>query len=162
MTIDRVGAAWAERAALLRFCRDLGDAEWQTPSAATGWRVQDVVAHMGSSCHEMLGPGVLEIIRSKDIESSNDVFVDRRRDWSPGEVLSEYERWSSRALRLTGFTARTPLARAPMKVGELGRFPFGQMLGALVFDTHIHLRHDIAPVLDRPAPTTDANRIAVV
>ena len=45
---------------------------------------------------------------------------------------------------------------------ELGRFPAAQMVGALVFDTHIHLRHDITPVLDRSAPGTDDNRMAVI
>ena len=34
------------------------------------------------------------------------------------------------------------------------------MLGALVFDHHTHLRHDMAPALGRPVPGTDANRMA--
>ena len=33
---------------------------------------------------------------------------------------------------------------------------------AVLFDHHTHLRHDMAPALGRPAPATDANRMAAV
>lgn len=65
-------------------------------------------------------------------------------------------------LRLMGPVSRTPVARAPMRLAELGRFRVGQLLCAIVFDTHTHLRHDIAPALGRTVPETDANRMAVV
>ena len=160
--MDPVGALQRERSELLTFCRDLSDADWQTQSAATGWRVQDVVAHMGSAYHAMFGAAALELMRSNDIERSNDVLVDRRRDWPPSRVMSEYERWSQVMLRLMGPVSRTPLARAPMRLAELGRFRVGQFLCAMVFDTHTHLRHDIAPALGRTVRDTDADRMAVV
>jgi uncharacterized protein (TIGR03083 family) len=162
VTNDAVSALRDERSELLRFCRELDESEWQTPSAAAGWRVQDVVAHMASACHALFGPEVLELIRSKDIERSNDVLVDKRRDWPPSRVLAEYERWSQVVLRVMGAVSRTPLVRVPMRLAELGRFETGQLLGAIVFDTHTHLRHDIAPALGRTVPSTDANRMAVV
>ncbi|HET6736350.1 maleylpyruvate isomerase family mycothiol-dependent enzyme [Mycobacterium sp.] len=162
MPNDAVTALRRERLALLSFCRDLDEEQWRTPSAAPGWRVQDVVAHMGSSCRAMFGPAALELVRSKDIERSNEVLLGRRRDWSPSQVLAEYERWSQVVLRVMGAVSRTPLVRAPMRLAELGRFSTGQLLCAIVFDTHTHLRHDIAPALGRPAPSTDANRMAVV
>ena len=49
-----------------------------------------------------------------------------------------------------------------MRLAELGRFRVGQLLYAIVFDTHTHLRHDIAPALGRTVPATDAGRMAVV
>jgi uncharacterized protein (TIGR03083 family) len=159
---DPVGALRRERLELLRLCHDLADAEWQTQSAAAGWRVQDVVAHMGSAYRALFGPAALELMRSNDIERSNDVLVDRRRNWPPSRVLAEYEGWSQVMLRLMGPVSRTPLARAPMRLAELGRFRVGQLLCAIVFDTHTHLRHDIAPALGRSVPATDANRMAVV
>lgn len=162
MPNDAVTALRQERLALLSFCRDLDETQWRTPSAAPGWRVQDVVAHMGSSCHAVFGPAALELFRSKDIERSNDVLLGPRRDWSPSQVLAEYERWSQVVLRVMGAVSRTPLVRAPIRFAELGRFSAGQLLCAIVFDTHTHLRHDIAPALGRPAPGTDANRMAVV
>jgi uncharacterized protein (TIGR03083 family) len=163
VTTDRVLALRQERAGVLALCRDLDDAEWQMPSAAPGWRVQDVVAHMGSGCHAFFGgPGALEIMRSKDIEHANDMLVDQRQEWPASRILAEYERWSRRFIGVFGPLSRTPLGRVRMPLAELGRFPLTQFLSALVFDTHTHLRHDIAPALGRPAPGTDANRMAVV
>jgi hypothetical protein len=43
------------------------------------------------------------------------------------------------------------------------RYPIGLMIsGALVFDHHTHLRHDMAPALGRPVPATDADRMRAV
>jgi uncharacterized protein (TIGR03083 family) len=162
VTNAAVSALRDERLQLLSFCRDLDGAEWQTPSAAAGWRVQDVVAHMGFASHVLFSPSALQFVRSKDIERTNDVMVDQRRDWPPSKVLTEYERWSRRMIGVMGLVSRTPLARIPTQLAELGRFQAGQLLSAIVFDTHTHLRHDIAPALGRPAPGTDANRMAVV
>lgn len=162
MAPDPVGALRCERAELLTFCRELSDADWQTQSAAAGWRVQDVVAHMGSAYRALFGPAAVELMRSTDIERTNDALVDRRRDWPPSRVLAEYERWSQVMLRMMGPVSRTPLARAPMRLADLGRFRIGQLLCAIVFDTHTHLRHDIAPALGRTVSETDANRLAVV
>src|ERR1700752_3457121 len=104
----RVEAFRRERAEMLRFCRDLDDGEWQTPSNASGWRVQDVVAHMGSGCKAVFTPALLKLITSRDIEKSNDVLVDQRREWAPSRVLGEYELWSKRLVALSRGLARTP------------------------------------------------------
>jgi uncharacterized protein (TIGR03083 family) len=161
--LDRIGALREERAALLGLCRDLDDAEWQTPSAAKGWRVQDVVAHMGSGFHGVFTPAALTMMRSKDIERTNDVLVDERRGWPPAQTLAEYERWSNRVIGVAAAVSHTPLAAVRLRLGELGRFPFRLLFGsAFVFDHHTHLRHDIVTALGRPMPGTDANRMAVV
>jgi uncharacterized protein (TIGR03083 family) len=163
MGLDRVGALRRERAEILRFCRDLDESEWRTASAASGWRVQDVVAHLGAGCHGLFTPASLALLRSKDIERTNELFVDRRREWAPARTLGEYERWSRRAVTMAGVLSRTPLAGLRISLAELGQFPARLVLGAVpVFDHHTHLRHDIAPALGRPVPGTDANRMAVV
>ena len=162
MTTDPVGALRRERSELLRLCRDLSDEDWQRQSAAAGWRVQDVVANMGSAYRALVGPAALELMRSNDIERTNDALVDQRRDWLPTRVIAEYERWSQVMLRLIGPVSRTPLARAPMRLAELGRLRVSQLLCAIVFDTHTHLRHDIAPALGRAVPDSDLDRMAVV
>jgi uncharacterized protein (TIGR03083 family) len=163
MVSDPVGALRRERQTLLGFCRDLDPAEWLTPSWAPGWRIQDVVAHLGSACHALFTPAALTILRSHDIERTNDVFVDERRSWTSARTLAEYERWSARVTVLASAVARTPLARLRLPMAELGRFPAGQLLtGAMVFDHHTHLRFDMAPALGRPAPQTDPGRMATV
>jgi hypothetical protein len=161
-TVDRIDAAPRERAEVLRLRRDLDDAEWREPSAAAGRSVKDVVAHIGSVCHKQFGPGAIKILRSTAIERTNDEFVNDRSSLTPAQTVAEYEKWTARAINLLRWTSRTPLGRLRVPVGELGRFPTAQMVGALVFNTHIHLRHDITPVLDRSVPATDDNRMAVI
>ncbi|HJQ45634.1 MAG TPA: maleylpyruvate isomerase N-terminal domain-containing protein [Amycolatopsis sp.] len=163
MTHDGVAAVRRERQDMLRFCRDLRPEEWQQASRAVGWRVQDVVAHLGSGCRAMFTPAMLSLLRSPDIERTNDKLVHERRDWSPERVLAEYGRWSGRVVTLASVIARLPVKRVRIPLAELGRFPAGQLLtGALVFDHHTHLRHDVAPVLGRGVPDTDAQRMTVV
>ncbi len=162
MTPDRGAAFTAERAEMLAFCATLAPAEWRMDSLAAGWRIQDVVAHLGTGCHAVFSPAAAKLMRGSDIERANDAMVDSRRDWSSTDVLAEYRRWS----RVFGavFTAvgRTPLGGVQAPLAELGKFPARLLLSALVFDHHTHLRHDMAPALGRPAPATDANRMAVV
>jgi uncharacterized protein (TIGR03083 family) len=77
---------------LLSLCLDLDDDEWQTPSAAAGWRVQDVIAHMGSVGRTVCSSDAMKIFRSRQIERTNDDLVDDRRAWTPARTLAEYER----------------------------------------------------------------------
>jgi hypothetical protein len=161
--IDRPAALRAERAAMLSFCGFLDEAEWCTASAAVGWRIQDVVAHLGGACHALFTPAALSLLRSSDIERSNDAMVDARRSWPQDKVFAEFERWSARAIGLSLITAALPVGRVRLPLAELGRFPAALLLGsALVFDLHTHLRFDMAPALGREAPPSDANRMAVV
>lgn len=163
MTISRAAAFRREREELLAQCTSLDHAAWKTPSRAEGWRVQDVVAHMAAGCHALFSPQALTILRSDDIERTNDEFVDRRRGWEPQRVVAEYARWSARAVRLASVAERTPLGRVRLPLGELGRFPAALLIGgAMAFDHHTHLRHDIAPAIGFAPPPTDGSRLAVV
>jgi uncharacterized protein (TIGR03083 family) len=160
---DRIAALRRERAELIRFCRDLDDAQWQAPSKAAGWRVQDVVAHLGSGCRSIFTPASLKVLGSNNIERTNDVFVDARRSWAPMQTLTEYERWSRALAAAASAICRTPLGRIRVPLAELGLFPADLLLtGAMTFDTHTHLRHDIAPALGLPTPDTDATRMTTV
>jgi hypothetical protein len=94
VTVDRVGALRSER---LMLCRDLDVEEWRAPSAAPGWRVQDVVAHMGSGFHAMFSPAAQKAMRNLDIERANDVLVDRRQGWT----TTSRPRWTGRCPRPT-------------------------------------------------------------
>lgn len=159
MRTDRAEAFRVERADMLRFCAELDDKEWSALSRAAGWSVQDVVAHIGATCRSFFTPSVITMMRMRDLERTNDLFVDKRRGRPVSQTLAEYERWS----RMIGVAARVPLDWTRLPMAELGWFPGGVMIaGAMTFDHHTHLRHDIAPALGRPAPGTDANRMAVV
>lgn len=152
-----------ERSELLRFCADLTDSEWSAASAAPGWQVKDVLAHLGAGCHSLFTPAALALLRSKDIERTNDAMVGARLSRTSGDVLKEYTRWSARVVRLAGVVAATPLNVLRLPLAELGKFRLGLLLGgALVFDHHTHLRFDMAPALGRDVPPTDDNRMSVV
>jgi uncharacterized protein (TIGR03083 family) len=153
----------AERAEMLDFTSALSDEEWVAPSAATGWRIADVVAHVGVVARSYYTPAGLRTIRAASLEQANEGPVDRRRNWSRARVLGEYQRASRRAATLLDVVRRTPAARVRMPLAELGRYPLGLLIGgALVFDHHTHLRHDMAPALGRPAPPTDTDRMRVL
>lgn len=163
MTDDRVAAFRRERSALLNFCRELSEPQWRADSAAAGWRVQDVVAHLGASCRALFTPAAVTLLTTRDIERVNNIPVDSRRSRHWSHLLTEYERWSGWTLRAASLVARTPARALPTRLGELGSFKVGLVLpGALVFDHHTHLRHDIAPAVGVPAPGTDAGRMSVV
>ncbi|WP_264004218.1 maleylpyruvate isomerase N-terminal domain-containing protein [Mycolicibacterium sphagni] len=162
VTPDSCAAFKAERADMLAFCAGLEPSEWRMDSRAQGWRIQDVVAHMGTGCRAMFSPAAAKILRSNDIEAANDLMVDTRRDRSAPDVLGEYRRWSGVVAVVFPLMARRPIAGVQVPLGELGRFPLRVLTAALVFDHHTHLHHDMAPALGRPAPGTDANRMAVV
>jgi uncharacterized protein (TIGR03083 family) len=159
MRPDRAEAFRVERSEFLRFCGELDDKEWSAASDAAGWRVQDVVAHIAATCRSFFTPSVVTMMRMGDLERTNDLFVEQRRGQPVAQTLAEYERWS----RMIGVAARLPLDWMRLPMAELGWFPGGMMIGgAMTFDHHTHLRHDIAPALGRPVPGTDANRMAVV
>jgi len=162
MPPDRRAAFNAERADLLAFCEALEPAEWRMNSLAPGWRIQDVVAHMGTGCHSVFSPGLSRLMRNTAIERANDAMVDTRRDWSSADVLAEYRRWSAVFGTVMGGVGRSPLGGVQAPLAELGKFPVRLLLSALVFDHHTHLRHDMAPALGRPGPGSDANRMTVV
>lgn len=162
MTPDRRAAFAAERAELLAFCGALEPAEWRMNSLAAGWRIQDVVAHLGTGCHSVFSPRLARLMRNTPIERANDAMVDTRKDWSSADVLAEYRRWSRVFGTVMGGVGRSPLGGVQAPLAELGKFPVRLLLGALVFDHHTHLRHDMAPALGRPVPGSDANRMTVV
>lgn len=159
----RVQALRHERDEVLVFLEGLDESEWETPSRAEGWRVQDVVAHLGATCHSVSPLVMMAMMRSKDVEQTNEDFVGRNKDWSPAQTLADYRRWSRIMVGTAGVLARTPVAKAQVPLAELGKFPMGMLMcSAMVFDHHTHLRHDIAPAVGRPAPDSDAGRMGVV
>jgi uncharacterized protein (TIGR03083 family) len=163
VAIDRVGALRREREALLDFLRPLSPGDWDTPSKCPGWSVKDVVSHMAAIAHGVFTPWMVKLMRTKNVERAiNDADVEIRRGREPAQVVDEYERWSRRLATVLRAAQRGPLARVPMPMGDIGRYPMVLIPSAIVFDTHTHLRHDLVPALDRPEPDTDPERVASV
>lgn len=145
------------------FCRDVTDEEWLSPSRAEGWRIHDVVAHLGGTAKALFTPTAVKLLASSDIERSNDSLVDSRRTWERSRVTGEFDRWGPRVATMVSGLGRTPVGRVRVPLAELGRFPLVSILGeAVSFDQHTHLHHDLAPALDREAPPTDDVRMTLV
>lgn len=161
MTLDRVAALKTERAAALSFLKELSPAEWATPSRCDGWTVQDVVAHMGAASHGFFTPWVVGLIASKDVEAHNDRDAEKRRSWEPAKVLKEYERWSGRAGVAHAALQMPGLRSLPIRLAEVGTYKAKLLTSAIVFDTHLHVRHDIATAVGKNLGPSDANCLAV-
>src|SRR5829696_4175855 len=79
---NMVAALRSERTEMLDFTRSLTDDEWRAPSAAAGWSIADIVGHIAATAHNFYAPS-LEILRTKDLEASNEGPVERRRSCDP-------------------------------------------------------------------------------
>lgn len=157
---DRVGALRTVRALALRVIDSLTPQEWAADSAAEGWTVHDVVAHMSSAQRDLFGALLVKVAASKDIEGLNETGVDARRRWPDAQVAAEYRRWAPRGHRVLELTQLPGLGSVPVPMAELGRFPARVLPSAIAFDTHTHLYCDIAPVLSRPLPPPEPSVIA--
>lgn len=157
----RLAAMRTERRALLDFCAGLTDDEWHAPSKADGWLVRDVIAHLGATARSLATPSLIQVMRSGDVEALNDDLVERRRDWPVDRVLGEFRRFSGAGAAVLT-SVRGPVGAVRIPIGDLGRYPMRLMPSLFVFDWHVHLRHDIAPAVGKPALETDEPRLAAV
>ena len=162
MALDRIAAVRKERDDVVAFCRSLSPEDWAKPSRCDGWSVQDVVSHLAAIAHGVFTPWMVKFMAAKNLERNNDVDVDARRARPPQDVLAEYDKWSSRMVKLLALGQRPPLSKAPFKVGELGVYPMALVASASVFDTHVHLHHDMAPALGRTLPAPSPDTVAVI
>lgn len=152
-----------ESAVMTEFASSLTDSQWSAPSTAAGWTIADVVGHIGSTAHNMYIPAGIRAASQPSLEVVNEGPVQVRRTWSRHQVMAEFKSATRTSARLLAVVRRTPMRAVPMRLNELGTFPMALLVGgALVFDLHTHLRHDMAPALDMQAPPTDANRMRAV
>jgi uncharacterized protein (TIGR03083 family) len=150
----------ADRAELLKLCAELTEADWAAESGCSGWRVQDVVSHLGALFWLVVDRTKLPDIGDRPTERAQDAYVDHRRSLTAQEVLADYESVSSAALpilgSLLGQTFEVPL-------GDLGTYPAGTIPTAYSFDHYVHIRMDLfAPrgPLTAGRPASDELRLA--
>ena len=161
VTIEAVAAHEALHNRILEVARTLTESEWIAPSACAGWRVRDVVAHIGAGARNLIDPLPMpdERLPLPSVrEREHDVHVDIRRDWPIGDVLDEMEVYGAQRLARLGTLQEEPLASTPLEVPGLGTYPMHAVANGLAFDCLCHLYHDIAapggPVQrELPAPS---------
>lgn len=147
---------------MLDFCGGLDAEEWDAPSAAAGWSVRDVVAHLTGGMKMLMTPAALQVMRTDRIERLNDTLVAESVSTSPEVSLARYATWSKRGVAVLRSVAGPGLRSIQVPIGELGRFPLGLIPAIYAYDWHTHLRHDIAAALGRPQPPTDDLRMRAV
>lgn len=126
---------------LIDIAGSLNEGEWQTPSAAAGWSVQDVVSHVGCLL-ELLQTAVRgEALPDSGIEPLNEVMVAGRRDWDAARTLDNVQKQLDQAITLFIPLQEPPMAlRRDADVRSWGLSPECHR-------RHVHLRHDHPPAL---------------
>jgi uncharacterized protein (TIGR03083 family) len=160
MSKDAIEALNVERAHVLELAASLTPAEWATSSDCAGWRVQDVIAHMGAT-YVTVGGGTTARAEpaSDDAERNADAAVDERRGWTAEQVLAEYESASTTAIAALAGLQEPPMRDTVVPLGNLGSHPLHLIADALVFDHYCHLRHDLlapnGPLAREPLPSDE-------
>ncbi|WP_280269371.1 maleylpyruvate isomerase N-terminal domain-containing protein [Nocardia wallacei] len=162
MSSHHLPALHDERRAVLEFCADLSEADLAAASAAPGWSVADVLIHLTVTARALVTPAAFALATTRDIERLNEQLVDLRRSHTTKHVLRDLTAWTGRGCAALTVLTAPGIGRIRLPVGELGWYPVDLVPAMLVFDWHIHLRHDLAAALDRPVPPTDPRRMAAV
>lgn len=92
---------------VLRAVQDLAEEDWHTPNVCGFWSVRQIIAHLASFEHVLLG--ALDVARGeptagplaemlRDGQAFNDRQVPARAGLSPAETLAEYEATHARTL----------------------------------------------------------------
>ena len=145
MTKHALAAVETLQAQILDTVRTFSETEWIASSACAGWRVRDVIAHLGVGARSIIDPIPLPegLPIPENREREHGLPVDLRRDWTVQEVLAEFEKFGAERLtRLPGLQEE-PLASTEIEIPGLGTYPMHAVANALAFDYFCHLYHDI-------------------
>jgi uncharacterized protein (TIGR03083 family) len=129
----------------------LSDEEWLAPSGCAGWRVQDVAQHMASVYQQIADPTSIDMGDSGQAESSAEVPVQARKEWTPQQVMDAYEEWSTKGLAALTGLQDPAMADVVVPLSDLGEHPLHLLANAIAFDHYCHLRHDIGAAVERAA-----------
>ena len=162
--MSQAGIAGMHAAAgdLLSIGLSLDASEWQTPSAAAGWSVHDVVSHVGCLL-ELLQAAVRgDPMPDSDLEPLNDEMVAERRGWDTTRTLENVQKQLDQAIRVFVPLQDPPTASVEIPMFDLGIHPLHAIADMFVFDMTTHLRYDIlAPrgPINRQLPPLDDTRL---
>ena len=140
----------------------LTEHEWQTPSAAAGWTVHDVVIHVGALLELLQAAVGGEAAPDLGIEAINDAVVAQRRDWDPARTVDNLNKQLTQALPVFSSLQEEPTASTQTPMVDLGTYPLHAIADMFTFDMTTHLRYDIlAPrgPITRELPPLDDVRL---
>ena len=151
MSQAAIEALRVEQAHARQLFASLSAQEWGAESGCTNWRVQDVVCHMASVFHVIADPTTIQGGAGQDAEADAEVPVQARRDWTPEQVIAEYDQWSDAGIAALEAMQAPGLAEMVIPMANLGSHPMHILANAIVFDHYCHLRHDIGAAVERAA-----------
>jgi uncharacterized protein (TIGR03083 family) len=143
LTLAGVESARLSVAQLERLIGTMTDRQWDLPSACPGWRVIDVVAHLGALAHEAVDPPPPDPTLPKIRERYHDLRVDQRRNLSHAEVIGEWRSYTPAQLELLQQGQVGPRADEPVEVPGLGVYPRHLLANVMAFNVFCHLRYDL-------------------
>jgi uncharacterized protein (TIGR03083 family) len=134
--------------------------EWQQPSGCVGWRVQDVIAHLGSGAHQTVEPPNVDerATNAGTAEQQMEAMVLARRTQTSEEIKREYLDYAARSVDLMTGLQSEPVASTPVPILDLGTYPTHIFPDIVAFDHYCHLYVDVlAPFgpIDRTAPPAE-------
>lgn len=147
----------------------LDENDWQLPSACPGWRVVDMIAHLGAVATSTVAPtppGPGDPPMPAERERQHDVLVDRRRSWPLEWILNEWRTNIPKLLDTLFGLQRGDAAGKEITLPGLGTYPQHMLANAFAFDSFCHLRNDLVqpggPLeFPLPEPTNEQVRPAI-
>jgi uncharacterized protein (TIGR03083 family) len=130
--------------------------EWTAPSACSGWRVQDVVAHLAATMKLFVDPDPPSGVTPTGAEHAAELAVAPRKGWTAAEVLAEFHRYRDGFFGFLSAAQDEPLASNVIDLGDLGAHPMAMFSDVFCFDHYCHVVFDIcAPhgPVERTPPT---------
>ena len=143
--MSQAGMAGMQLAAqdILTIGKTLDSDQWQTPSAATGWSVQDVVVHASCLLGLLMAAVDGEAVPDTGIEALNDIQVVEKRGWNSEQALDALQQNLDKALAVFAPMQDEPLASVETAMLDLGSYPLHSIVDMFTFDLTTHLRYDI-------------------
>jgi uncharacterized protein (TIGR03083 family) len=143
--------------------RGLNDTEWQTPSAAAGWSVRDVISHVGCLLELLQAAVHGDALPESGIEAVNDAMVGERREWDNTRILENVQKQLEQAIAAFVPLQDEPMASVETPMLDLGTYSLHAIADMFTFDMTTHLRYDIvAPrgPITRQLPPLDEVRLS--
>jgi uncharacterized protein (TIGR03083 family) len=134
------------------------DIEWQTPSAASGWSVQDVVTHLGCLLGDLVAAVKGQPLPELGIEKLNDIQVAEQPYRTGAETITFLIDELTEALATFEPLQDEPTASTETPMLDLGSYPLHVIADMFTFDLATHMRYDIlAPrgPISRDLPALD-------
>ena len=146
MTKEAVDALGQMHGEIKRLMHEVTAEQWSMPSACEGWRVQDVLAHMSSNMKEAVDPTEPSPDAPPPPEKAEEMvaaMVTARDDWTPQQLLVEYDTYVDGWIAGLSAMQEEPIASTVGPLADLGEYPMHMVANAFAFDHYCHLWIDL-------------------